>query len=225
VLDTSRHVKLFDPAMFDKRVDSIGAGAVGSRVNKELGKLGVAPHIWDFDRVEEHNLANQDFHPKFLNSLKCEASKLSLFDECFVRATSHAGKATGETALGDVVFLQTDTMESRKDIWGGMKLKFRNALLIESRIGVYTGRVYSIDPNNVRHIEAYEKCLYKDEDAMPSECGGKVTIGATAQISACYAVWQFLRWYAEEVKGEEDVDRPNELIFSVNPFVMMTRTF
>jgi tRNA A37 threonylcarbamoyladenosine dehydratase len=61
-LDVRRHAELFDPHTFNTPVTIIGAGATGSWLAIALAKLGIDNiSIWDFDKVEEHNIPNQAF--------------------------------------------------------------------------------------------------------------------------------------------------------------------
>ena len=65
MIDASRHVPLFDALQYDRDgggVEIVGCGATGSRVALELVKLGVRHFVlWDDDKVEDHNIANQAF--------------------------------------------------------------------------------------------------------------------------------------------------------------------
>ena len=76
-LEVMRHLSVFSPHAFgNKRVDVVGAGATGSRIVFSLAKLGVANiHVWDFDKVEEHNIPNQVFSLSDIGKFKGEALK------------------------------------------------------------------------------------------------------------------------------------------------------
>jgi hypothetical protein len=138
--------------------------------------------------------------------------------------TVHAEKVDGTQTLGEIVFLLTDTMRSRKEIWeGALKYKLRTNLLIETRMGADSGRVYSLNPNRPGQIKAYEETLYADEEAEVSACGASVSVGPTAEVISGLAVWQMIRWFAIELGGEDELE--NEVIFSLRPMVTMSRKF
>ena len=226
-IDPIRHLSVFSPSAFgQRRVDVIGAGATGSRVALSLAKLGVENiHVWDFDRVEEHNVANQVFGIGDVDSSKVEALARLVAAQTGIAIHTHPEKVDGSQALGDVVFLLTDTMSSRKEIWErGLKFRLRTQLMIETRMGADSGRVYSVNPNNPKHIRAWEETLCGDEVAEVSACGASISVGPTAEIIAGLAVWQFMRWFATVEQGKED-SLENEILVSLRPMMTLGRKF
>jgi molybdopterin/thiamine biosynthesis adenylyltransferase len=225
-VDPLRHLSVFSPHAFGaRRVDIIGCGATGSRIALDLAKLGVENiHVWDFDKVEEHNVANQVFGNSDVGELKVEALAALIKATTGTSVTTHAERVDGSQALGEVVFLLTDTMSSRKEIWNGaLKFKLKTKLLVETRMGADNGRVYSINPNKPGHIKAWEETLYDDAEAEVSACGTSISVGPTAEVIAGLAVWQMIRWFAVEQGGEDDLD--NEIIFSLRPMTTISRRF
>lgn len=225
-VDPLRHLSVFSPHAFGaKRVDVVGCGATGSRIALSLGKLGVENiHVWDFDTVEEHNVANQVFGNGDVGKLKVEALAAIIKAATGTSVTTHAERVDGSQFLGEVVFLLTDTMSSRKEVWNGaLKFKLRTKLLIETRMGADNGRVYTVNPNKPGNIKAWEETLYEDTEAEVSACGASVSVGPTAEVIAGLAVWQMIRWFAVEQGTEDDID--NEIIFSLRPMTTISRRF
>lgn len=225
-VDPLRHISVFPPGKFGRRrVDIVGCGAVGSRVVLSLAKLGVENiHVWDFDRIEEHNLANQAFGLGELGVLKVDALAQLAYRDSDVRIEPHAEKVDGSQTFGEIVFLLTDTMASRKEIWErGIKFRTHTSLLIETRMGADSGRVYAINPSRLGHIREWEKTLYSDEEAEVSACGASTSVGPTAEIIAGLAVWQMVRWFAVELGGNDVLD--NEIIFSLRSMTTISRQF
>lgn len=228
-LNPVRHMQVFEPSNFgDRQIDLVGVGAVGSKMALEVAKLGVRNiHLWDFDVVEDHNLPNQMFSLSHVGKPKVKACANVIKRDTGTKAKEHNGKIEpGDCpAFGDVVFLQTDSMTTRKLIWEeSIRLNFRTRLMIETRIGTYSGRVYAVDPQNPDHVRAYEQTLYTDEEALPSECGTKTTIGATGDIVTGFAIWQFLLWSQVELQ-QKNIPLENEIIFSVHSPCLVSRTF
>ncbi len=223
-VDPLRHLKVFSPAAFgDRRVDVIGCGATGSRIALSLAKLGVSNlHIHDFDNVEEHNVANQVFGIPDIGRPKAEALSALIESQCGLEVTPHGEKVTGETELGNVVFLLTDTMASRKEIWeGAIKFKPYVELMVETRMGASEGRVYSVVPMNIDEINLWEGTLCEDEEASDSLCGARISVGPTAELVSGFAVWSLINWFSFYENGG---DRPDvETIFYANPGMVMTR--
>ena len=225
-VDPLRHLSVFKPNAFGaRRVDVIGCGATGSRIVLSLAKLGVENiHAWDFDRVEEHILANQVFGLNDVGLLKVDALAALVQKDTGVAIQSHAEKADGSQPLGEVVFLLTDTMSSRKEIWEkGLKFKLQTRLAVETRMGADNGRIYALNPNLLDHIRAWEEAWYPDEEAEVSACGASISVGPTAEIIAGLAVWQMVRWFAVEEGGEDALD--NEIIFGLRSTNAISRQF
>lgn len=224
--DPLRHLSVFSPHAFgQRRVDIVGCGASGSRVALDLAKLGVENiHAWDFDVVEEHNVANQAFGLDHVGLPKVEALAGLVKTATGAGITVHAEKVDGTQPLGEIVFLLTDTMVSRSEIWRrALKFKPHVRLLVETRMGADSGRVYALNPSKPAHIKEYEATLYSDDDAETSACGASVSVGPTAEVLAGLAVWQLIRWFAIE-QGEDGV-LDNETIFSLRPTMVFSRTF
>lgn len=220
-----RHLSVFDPEGFgDRRIDIVGVGATGSRIALSLAKLGIKDiHVWDFDKVEEHNIPNQMFDFSDIGSFKVDAMKRVIEAVTGTKVTTHNEKVDGTQAFGEVVFLLTDTMSSRKEIWKGIKLKLNIKLMIETRMGTDTGMVYAINPCLPSQIKAWEGTLCDDKQAVASACGGSVSVGPTADMLAGLAVWQMIKWYDLTRKDGDPLE--NEVIYSLRPMTLLSRAF
>lgn len=213
MIDPLRHLSVFKPEAFgQRRVDVVGCGATGSRIAMSLAKLGVKNiHIWDFDTVEEHNCANQAFGWRHVGKPKVQALAEMLKEDVLSDYKVHAERVDGSQSLGEVVFLLTDTMGSRKEIWDkSIKLQPRTRIMIETRMGVDNGRIYAINPCSLDHIRRWEATLYTDSEAEVSACGGRTSVGPTAEVIAGIAVWRMICWAREE-------EIENETIFQLRP--------
>jgi molybdopterin/thiamine biosynthesis adenylyltransferase len=243
MVDALRHLSVFKPAAFgSKEVHIIGCGATGSKIAMSVAKLGVENiHLWDFDKVEEHNIPNQIYTIPDINRLKVEALAEHIKIATGTDVIAHNAKVDGSQDLGTVVFLLTDSMKSRKEIWeNGLKYKMRTDLMIETRMGADAGRIYTVNPNFPLHIEKWEAASnYGDEEAEVSACGASTSVGPTADVIAGYAVWQMIRWASieqgimvgKEVDAKGVVTEPgcidvleNELIISLRTTTMVMGT-
>jgi len=223
MIDAIRHVDVFDPATFrEKRIDVLGGGATGSRVVLELAKLGLdSIHVWDGDAIESHNIANQVFGVRHIGQPKATALAALVNEQVGHDVViAHPSFCDGTEKFGDVVFLLIDTMKGRKAIFkGAIKLKVWTKLLIETRMGVDEGRLYSINPMMPNHISKWEETLYDDEEAAGSACGSQVTVGSTAAILAGMAVWAMISWH-------QGKPMPNEiLVYPRHPTCNIVRNF
>ena len=227
MIDPMRHLSVFDPDAFgSRRVDIIGAGATGSKVALSLAKLGVRNlHVWDFDKVEAHNVANQVYGQNDIGQAKISALQLLVQQQTACELTIHDERVDGSQEFGTIVFLLTDSMLSRREIWEkGIRWKQRTRLMIETRIGADTGRVYTIDPCKLPEINGWESTLYDDIVADVSPCGASVSVGPTSGFTAELAVWQLVRWFAlDQGKSEDELD--HEILFSMRPMLFLNKRF
>ena len=177
-----------------------------------LAKLGLSNiHVWDFDHVEAHNLANQAFMKDDIGKFKVDAvKKLVKTSTGRDAVTIHNESVDGSQQLGDIVFMLTDTMASRKQIWqAGIREKSATKLMVETRMGVDEGRVYTIEPSNPSHIKRWEDTLYDDAVAVASACGASVSVGPYCNVScipfplANDAMGSAARWKARQA-GQRD---------------------
>ncbi len=217
-IDTSRHIDVFSPdALGNVRVDVIGAGATGSRVVLSLAKLGLENiHVWDFDIVEPHNIANQVYRLGDVTRFKVEALQEIVLEATGTRVNIHNEKVDGSQKLGEIIFLLVDSMAARKQIWErAVRNKIRVKLMLETRMGTDSGRVYTILPADPDQIAKYEENLYEDVEAEVSACGTSMSVGPTAEVISGLAVWQMMRWAAIK-QGKPDTLNP-EIIFGLRP--------
>jgi molybdopterin/thiamine biosynthesis adenylyltransferase len=226
MIDPLRHIDVFSPdAWGSRRIDVIGAGATGSKVAMSLAKLGIINiHVWDFDKVEAHNVGNQLFGNDDIGKLKVEALKEMVERQTGTKITTHNERVDGTQELGHVVFLLTDTMSSRKEIFAkGLKFKLRTKLMIETRLGADGGRIYVINPSKLPEVKGWEDTLYGDDVAEVSACGASITVGPTAGVVAEAAVWQVIRAFAIENGDDDEID--NEILLNLRQPLFITRKF
>lgn len=201
MIDATRHVDVFNPGAWgQRRVDVIGVGATGSKIALSLAKLGVRNlHVWDHDEVESHNIANQVYGPVHIgmNKAAAFASVMEFYTE--VSPTTH-GKWDGERSLGEVVFCLPDSMAVRQQFFEAHRHSLSTRLVIETRMGATHGQVLSYRPGNPDSVARYEGTLFSDDDAEveASACGTAITVGPTGDIISGFAVWRFLRYFADE---------------------------
>ena len=190
-MNITRHENVFSPSSLKQPIHVIGCGATGSNVAIGLAKLGIEDvTLYDFDVVEEHNIANQCFGYEHIGLNKAEALANTI-----LRLTNLTYKVEKQEVVrsssSGIYFVLTDTMSSRESIWASLIDK-PDSLLIETRMGVEHGRVYTITPDKIEDINFYELTLYGDDEAEQSSCRGKITVGATAAILANLAIWKFI---------------------------------
>lgn len=199
-MELTRQKPIIDISKVTDEIHIIGGGATGSNVALSLVKMGLIPHVWDYDKVEEHNLCNQMFFEKHIEELKVnaiqEVAELSGGD-----IIPHEDKVVKGNIrkIKGIVFVLVDSMSSRKTIYEGLKMNVKCKLLIETRMGGKFGNIYTINPLNIHHCKEYEQTLYSDEEVVSeSACGSSVSIFPTANIISNLAIWQFINYINEK---------------------------
>lgn len=215
--DFSRQVNILNPNEFNNRINIIGCGAVGSWVAFSLAKMGLSNlHIYDFDEVGMHNLPNQMFGVRDIGRNKAISIRniIKLFTGFTVNAKNE--KIDGTTPMQGIVFMLTDTMSSRKDIYNrAIKNNPSIDLLIETRMDLRGGRIYVIDPKNREHTKMYEQTFYSDDEAEVSACGVSQTVLPSALAITSHAIWKLLNYINGEIVYNETIlDFSNEIVMT-----------
>lgn len=215
--DYSRQVNILNPEEFNTRINIIGAGATGSWVAFSLAKMGLSNlHIYDFDEVGMHNLPNQMFGVRDIGRNKALSIRniIKLFTGFTVNAKNE--KVDGSVPLQGIVFMLTDTMKSRKDIYNrAIKNNPSIDLLIETRMDLRGGRIYVVDPKNREQTKMYEQTFYSDDEAEVSACGVSQTVLPSALAITSHAIWKLLNYINGEIVYNETIlDFSNEIVMT-----------
>ena len=192
-LDNSRHISVIDnQTSSNASIDIIGCGATGSKIALSLSKLADSGiRVWDDDVVEPHNIPNQAFFPEHVGKYKVEALQEMV---SWKELDCKAEKYNGQRQLGNIVFLLVDSMEERVRIFNDFIKDRHEGLMIETRTGSDTGRIYSIDTSKEEEISYWEGTLYSDDNAEVSSCGSTISVGPTNDIISGYAVWSAINY-------------------------------
>mgnify|MGYP001079045862 CR=1 FL=1 len=206
MIDVSRHKELFNPENFNIPINIIGAGATGSWLALGLAKLGLSNiTVWDFDSIEEHNIANQAYNIGSVGQKKVAALADMIIEATGTSINIHPVKFINQRLSG-IVFLMVDSMDARRSIWANsIKMKPAIKLLIEPRMGLDVGRIYNVSPCNLTHIKEYENTYYDDDVAEVSACGNSMTVISTALGVASWCIRQLINY-------SNDVDLDNEIL-------------
>ena len=201
MISTIRH-----DSIFEKRkalpVTIIGVGATGSRVFASLVELGAHDiTLIDPDKVEPHNLANQMFGAHDVGRYKVEAA---LDWMRWKLGTTYAntpvktviGRAPKDVTIAPrgVVFLLTDSMESRREIGEWLRTQYLVQRVVETRMASSYGDVYAFDSLSEGGMNAWLATLTDDSAAEVSPCGTGISVGPTASVLANLAVWEYIKF-------------------------------
>lgn len=236
-MELVKHLGIFDPRRIGS-VGIIGVGAVGSQIAMQIAKLGVENIVlMDHDCVEAHNVPNQLYSIKDVGQSKVSACATHLWDFTDARAVRTLHRRANAKSLSafaellivkrpssvtSYVFVCVDSMESRKEIFRGLRHTNAHAIF-ETRMNSSSGAVYALDPQDLLQAEEYEGVLYPDSDVQTERqaCGTIPSIISTACVNASLAVDLFIRWSMNVLQN----DAPNEIIFDLKTGILTHRVF
>lgn len=216
----SRQINIIDVEKFNTPIHIIGAGATGSWVALSLSKMGIQNiTVYDFDEVGMHNLPNQMFGLNHIGKNKALSIKSLIRNLTGFNIRAKDRKIESGELLQGIVFILTDTMKSRKDIYyKSIRNNPNIELFIETRMDLRGGRIYVIDPKDRDMCKKYEETLYNDEDTEVSACGVSQTVLPTAMGITSQAIWQLLAHINNEVMY-------NEIIIDFSNSIVMTQSW
>lgn len=226
--DYWRQLDVFNPAKFNDPVHVIGAGATGSHIIYNNAKMGVPRQtVWDFDSVEVHNLPNQMYGKEEVGMLKVDAAKKIVTRDCGTTIVPMSVSVDGTQKLSGIVFLCTDTMASRKEIWEkSLKYNLNVKLVIETRLGAELGYIYAVRPCNPTDVREYEATFYSDDEAEQSPCTYRA-ITTVVSVVAGAASHKLVKFAAGEdiasvVKIGEGGEHSSFDLLCIRPILMTT---
>lgn len=188
-MNLTKSSEFFDPAKCTDRIHIIGCGSVGSTVAELLARFGLTNVcLYDFDVVEEHNLANQMFTTKNLYKPKLEG----VYDR-WVDINPEAAKTIklfGDgwdgNKLSGYVFLCVDNIELRKRIVEENKYNLNIKAMFDFRTALTSAQHYAADWSKQNDISA----LLDTMDFTHAEAEKNVPVSA-CKVSLCVmpTVW------------------------------------
>lgn len=153
----------------------VGAGATGSYLGPEVGKMGCEKiTVHDADIVAPENPSSQNFRMSDVGRLKVDAFKEIVEMFSTAKVTAIPKNCTGDEKFKGIVIMCVDTMQARIDIWNkGIKFNPLVSLYLDPRSGAEELRLYAVDPNDPDEVARYEESLYPDSQAYHAPCTAK----------------------------------------------------
>ena len=170
----------------------IGCGAVGSKVCVELTKLGLTYDVYDFDKVEAHNISNQSFNNSDIGMYKVDAIDkwvasndgvpVSVFPKAFTK------EMIKENAY-QYVFMLVDDMQTRRDLVMEFFMNPNTKAVIETRMDFTEAHINTIA--SYKQSKTWLKgAMY--ENVEYSVCGSKTSVSITSSLISSLAVMQLI---------------------------------
>lgn len=184
-MDFMRQTKIFNPEEQKNRIIVIGAGSTGSFITLNLAKLGFKDIlVYDFDKVEKHNIPNQFYRMADVGKFKVDALKEIILDFTGTEITAINQKLEKDDMLDleleTIVIFCLDSMNARKEIYENLK-EFP-VKLIDTRMGGVGYQIYSLNLNEEEDKTFYERTL--NYEIMETPCGEKSVIFTILSIAS-----------------------------------------
>jgi len=207
-----RQLDILAPRDAEKEISIIGTGAVGSVTAICLAKIGCSNiKVYDFDKVELHNLPSQFFSPDQVGMPKVSAIKDTIKKYTDVNVSEINDK--WKDKVSSIMILAVDSMKTRKEIYEQLKDKYMVELMVEARMGAENMRIYPLMPSDPSQQKFYEKTLYSDEEASQEICTNKSIAYNTFVIGGLIASIVKKHLKQEEV--------PKEIIFNLKDYAFL----
>jgi molybdopterin/thiamine biosynthesis adenylyltransferase len=227
MIDISKHQKVFDPKDFKGYIGVVGVGALGSALALNLAKLGLGDRmvLYDFDKVEGHNLANQVLYGDGdIGHYKAEVAAdviAVLTDGTKPRASTYEVDNRADTSHITHLFMCVDTMAARKTIFTNcVYMQPNKTYVADGRMSARGGLIYGFNPSNLPKAKEYLKRWYPDEDVPVETSGGcsiTTSVGATAAMVAAQMTWQFINHHTGFIKVDgKSIPPYEEIAFQVD---------
>jgi len=199
-MNLNKSLEFFDPSTIKDPIHIIGCGAIGSNIAEELVRAGVEKlTLWDFDVVEEHNLANQLYTTKHINMLKTIALT-DILQEINPNCKTILKSAwTPEELLTGHIFCCVDNIDLRREI---VKTNIYNPMIksmFDIRMSLTEGKLYAADWKIDKQKETLLATMnYTHDEAKESipvsACGFELSVAPTVKIISSFQVANFMNF-------------------------------
>lgn len=194
-----KHIDFFDPTKVTVPVHIIGCGALGSTVAVLLARCSIQEiHLWDFDKVETHNIANQQFFVGNIGQLKTDALGAQLKAiHPRIKVIKHGGWE--DDVIRGHVFLCLDNIDTRRSIVEYHMTKQTIDSMIDLRMSLKFGQTFGAVWHKVKDREILLKSMnFSHEEAVANQpvsaCNMALSIMPTVQVTCSIAVANWINY-------------------------------
>lgn len=176
-MNLNKHLEFFNPLKIEEDIHIIGVGAIGSNLALMLTRLGCTNiHLYDFDRVEYINVANQNYFNNQIGAEKIEATA-----QCMqainpeIEIEKHKEGWKPGMLLSGYIFLCLDNIDVRREITKACKNNKYVLAILDFRMGLSDAQHYMADNQDEKAINRLLDTMdFTHEEAK-----------ATLPVSAC----------------------------------------
>ena len=215
----TKSIEYFDPVNVKGKCHIIGCGSVGSTVAALLARLGVTKFVlYDFDRVEAHNLANQMFIHKDIKTEKVDAVKriITEINPDAEPTIEICREGYNDQKLNGYVFLCVDNIDLRREICQKHRMNRMIKAVFDFRTRLEDAQHYAANWADMKQVDNLIKTMDFSHDeahaATPvTACGTELGVAPTVWVVCSLGVCNFMNL----IRGV-----PLKNIVVCNPFSM-----
>jgi len=203
-MNLNKSLEFFDPLTVTAPIHIIGLGAIGSNLVDLFARLGLTNlHLYDFDDVTAHNIANQRYTAMDISQSKtqCMYSMCKAINaQC--KPVLHSRGWEPGTRLNGHVFMAVDSIELRQQI---VKENLYNPQILsmhDIRMRLQDAQYYMADWLKYTDKEQLQAGMdFTSEEAKAntpvSACGTTLSVLPTINIICSNAVSNFINYIKE----------------------------
>ena len=206
-LNLTKSYDFFKPESVKERIHIIGCGSVGSTVAELLARFGLTKlTLYDFDKVEPKNLANQLFRQEHIGMEKVVALTQMLYEiNPEIKSTiKTASCGYASQKLSGYVFLCVDNIDLRREIAIANKNNPHIKAMLDFRTRLTDAQHYAAEWANMKLVDDFIRSMnFSHEEAAAetpvSACNVPLSVATTIRIICSLGVANFINF----AKGEE----------------------
>jgi molybdopterin/thiamine biosynthesis adenylyltransferase len=156
-----------------------GVGGIGSWLSLFLARMGYQIHVFDYDSIDETNMAGQLYPVSAIGDSKAETiqkiCKEFAGNDIFINE-----KYTEESPSNPIIFSAFDCIDARRLMFNKWRALKDREVFIDGRMLIESGQVFCVTPGKE---DEYEKHLFKKGEVKPQQCSLKATSHSGAIIA------------------------------------------
>lgn len=166
----------------DQSVTIGGVGSIGSWLTIFMGRLVNTIYIYDFDKVEEHNLSGQAYGVGNIDQEKSEAIKITSASLNPNTKIVRRGKFNKGSGVTPICFACFDNMKARRNMFESWKKLDNRKLFVDGRLTAEQYWLYAVTPDNE---DKYDKEILLDDGEFEElPCSFKSTTHISAALAS-----------------------------------------
>jgi molybdopterin/thiamine biosynthesis adenylyltransferase len=173
-MDLTKSLEFFNPAKITDEIHIIGLGAIGSHIAEMMTRLGVESlHLYDFDTVSEHNLANQMFFENHADRNELKVNAVTYICTAInpeIKIHRHEKGYNTGTRLSGYVFLAVDNIDLRRTIVEEHEYNPGIKAMFDFRMGLADAQHYAADWSNADMVKALHQSMEFSHAEPKNQC-------------------------------------------------------